>query len=79
MKRQGLFYIFFLISSAIYGQTITLVGALPESVNETSGLIIHNGLDVSSFQKSKDRLREFGIPKYLVAQNSVQQTTAHVA
>ena len=43
-----------------------------------AGLIVHNGTGISNFQKTRDLLQEFGVSKYLVAQNSVRQPGADV-
>ena len=62
------------------GPTSQLLAELSKpSLMIDAGLIVHNGLDTSNFQKARDRLMEFGVSKYLVAQNSVEQTAAHVA
>ena len=62
------------------GPTSQLIAELSKSnLMIDAGLIVHNGSGTSNFQKAKDRLQEFGISKYLVAQNSVRQASAHVA
>lgn len=62
------------------GPTSQLIAELSHSaLMVDAGLIVHNGVDPASFQKARDRLQEFGVSKYLVAQNSAQQTTADVA
>ena len=43
MKKLGILYFLFMVTTVLTAQTVTLVGTLPETVNETSGLILYNG------------------------------------
>ena len=43
MKKQGTLYFLLLISTVLSAQTVSFLGTLPDSVKETSGLILYDG------------------------------------
>ncbi len=61
------------------GPTSQLLAELSRSsLMIDASLIVHNGTGISDFQKTARLLQEFGVSKYLVAQNSVRQPGADV-